>query len=137
MPVPLAGWGRRIAAGLIDLLPPVVVLLWDPGLAAAVFTLAYLWLMGHLDGATGQSPGKALLGLRVVDGSGSPIGSRAGVMRRYLHVLDLVPLGLGFLLPLVHVRRQTFADRIMATFVVSGMKPRRLSLALWIPPRSG
>jgi len=39
-------------------------------------------------------------------------------------------------MPLIHVKRQTFADRIMSTFVVSGARRRRLSLALWIPPRS-
>jgi uncharacterized RDD family membrane protein YckC len=124
-------------AGLIDLAPlAVVVAWWDSVPWIVVFVLAYLWLMGHLDGVVGQSPGKALLGLRVVDGTGAPIGGRAGVARRFLHLVDLIPVGLGFLMPLIHVKRQTFADRIMSTFVVSGARRRRLSLALWIPPRS-
>ena len=136
MPTPLAGWGRRVLAGLIDLAPPVLVGLWNRGWVAVAFGLAYFWLLGHLDGVSGQSPGKALLGLRVVDATGATVGGRAGVIRRFLHALDFFPLGLGYLLPLVHARRQTIADRLMSTFVVAGMAPKRVSLLLWIPPRS-
>src|SRR5690606_36590022 len=82
-PVPLAGWSRRMLAGLIDLAPLAdVVAWWDSVPWIAVLVLAYLWLMGHLDGVVGQSPGRARLGLRVVDGTGAPIGGRAGVARR-------------------------------------------------------
>ncbi|MFO7299542.1 MAG: RDD family protein [Actinomycetes bacterium] len=136
-PVPLAGWGRRALAGIIDLAPLVLLLFWDGTIWRVAVAVAYLWLLGHLDGVTGQSPGKALLGLRVVDAAGADIGGRAGVIRRFLHVVDLAPLGLGFLLALVHVRRQTIADRLLSTFVVSGFAPRKPSLGLWIPPRSG
>lgn len=136
-PTPLAGWGRRVAAGLIDVAPLALVVLWNRGWAAVAFGAAYLWLLGHIEGVGGQSPGKASLGLRLVDGAGGLVGGQAGVGRKFLHVLDAVPLGLGFLLPLVHVRRQTVADRVMSTFVVTGVPPRRLSLALWVPPRSG
>ena len=136
IPTPLAGWGHRVAAASIDAVPPALVAIWNRGWAAVVFGVAYFWLLGHLDGISGQSPGKALMGLRLVDNAGSVVGGRVGVLRRLLHVLDILPLGLGFLLPLVHVRRQTIADRILSTFVVRGLTPKRVSLALWIPPRS-
>lgn len=135
-PTPLAGWVRRVRAGLVDGAPLLVFALWNRGWLAVGVGLAYLWLLGHLDGVTGQTPGKALLGLRLVGGNGAPPGKRVGVARKFLHVVDLIPLGLGFLVPLVHLRRQTFADQIVSTFVIGGTPPRPLSLALWLPPRS-
>lgn len=136
IPTPLAGWQRRVLAGLIDAVPPALFAIWNRGWPAIVVAVAYLWLLGHLDGTTGQTPGKALVGLRLVDAGGAPPGKRVGISRKFLHVIDLAPLGAGFLLPLVHVRRQTFADQIVATYVVGGVTPRRLSLVLWLPPRS-
>jgi uncharacterized RDD family membrane protein YckC len=135
-PGPLASWGRRVAAMAIDLFPLVLLSFVDRPWVSLVLAAGYLVLLGRIEGLTGQTPGKAILGLKVVDGSGMTVGPAAGVGRKALHVLDLVPAGLGFVLPLVHVRRQTIADRIMATYVVSGVPPRHLSLALWIPPRS-
>ena len=38
--------------------------------------------------------------------------------RDLLHILDLLPLWLGFLWPLWDARRQTFADKIMKTVVL-------------------
>lgn len=136
IPTPLAAWLPRVRAALVDGAPLLFFAVWNRGWAAVAFGVAYVWLLGHLDGVSGQTPGKALLGLRLVGSGGSVVGKRVGVGRKFLHVLDLMPLGIGFLMPLVHVRRQTFADQVVSTFVVSGVPPRRLSLALWLPPRS-
>lgn len=135
-PVPLAHWSQRALAALIDVAPVAAFALWNRSWPAVAVAIAYLWWVGVIDGLTGQSPGKALLGLRLVDQRGTVVGRRMGVGRKFLHVLDLLPLGLGFLLPLVDVRRQTLADRMLSTFVVSGARPRRMSVALWVPPRS-
>lgn len=136
VPTPLAAWFARVRAALVDAGPLLFFALWNRGWAAVAFGVAYIWLLGHLDGVSGQTPGKALLGLRLVGSGGSVVGKRVGVARKFLHLVDLVPLGLGFLIPLVHVRRQTLADQIVSTFVVAGVPPRRFSLALWLPPRS-
>ncbi len=136
VPTPLAAWFPRVRAALVDGAPLFFFAVWSRGWAAVAFGVAYIWLLGHLDGVSGQTPGKALLGLRLVGSGGSLVGKRVGVARKFLHVFDLTPLGIGFLIPLVHVRRQTFADQIVSTFVVSGVAPRRFSLALWLPPRS-
>lgn len=136
VPIPLAAWFPRVQAALVDGAPLLFFAVWNRGWAAVAFGVAYVWLLGHLDGVSGQTPGKALLGLRLVGSGGSVSGKRVGVGRKFLHVLDVMPVGIGFLIPLVHVRRQTFADQIVSTFVVSGVQPRRFSLALWIPPHS-
>lgn len=136
VPIPLAGWSLRVRAALIDGAPLAFFAVWSRGWAAVAFGVAYLWLLGHLEGVSGQTPGKALLGLRLVRSGRSMVGQRVGVARKFLHLFDLLPLGIGFLVPLVHVRRQTFADQLLSTFVLSGVTPRRFSLALWLPPRS-
>jgi uncharacterized RDD family membrane protein YckC len=135
-PGPLASWGRRVAGMAIDLIPLVLLVFVARAWVTVALAVGYLVLISRIEGLTGQTPGKALLGLKLVDGAGATLGAVAGVGRKALHVLDLAPVGLGFVLPLVDVRRQTIADRIMATYVVAGVPPRRLSLALWIPPRS-
>jgi hypothetical protein len=47
-----------------------------------------------------------------------PIGFGAAFVRGLAHLLDLLSLGVGFLLPLTDERRQTLADKIMGTIVI-------------------
>jgi uncharacterized RDD family membrane protein YckC len=102
-----------------------------------LLTLGYWILIGHIEGLTGQSPGKAIMGIRLVNAQGQLVGSGAGIGRRFLHVLDLIVCGLGFLLPLVDAKRQTIADKVMSTFVVSGAEKKPFSFDLWVPPKTG
>lgn len=125
-----------MAGTAIDLSPLVLLSFVERPWISVVLAVAYLVLISRIEGLTGQTPGKAILGMKLVDEAGATVGPAAGIGRRVLHVLDVAPVGLGFMLPLVHVRRQTIADRIMATYVVTGVTSRRLSLALWVPPRS-
>lgn len=140
-PVPLADWGTRAVGYLIDFVPFVVIgalfrsnffILAPVGLVGVAYTI----LLGHLDGVTGQTPGKAMMGIRVVDVKGELIGSGAGIGRKFSHIIDGLVCGLGFLLPLVDVRRQTIADKVMNTFVVTGAEKKPFSFDLWIPPKS-
>jgi RDD family len=48
-----------------------------------------------------------------------PIGAGAAFVRRLAHALDILTLGVGYLLPLWDVRRQTLADKVMRTVVIS------------------
>ena len=74
---------------------------------------------GYLQGNTGQSVGKRVIGLRTVrEADGRPVGGGAGFGRAFLHVLDFLPCGVGFLLPLWDRKRQTIADKIMGTIVI-------------------
>ena len=157
---PLAGWGTRVVASLIDSLiqlvgaiPYVVGLVLvvvgapkprydstttvlsapsaDSGSTALVvfgavlaglgFLLALglqIWNRAFKQGRTGQSIGKKVMGIRLVDEySGQPIGAGMSFVRELAHALDGAAY-LGYLWPLWDDKRQTFADKILNTVVV-------------------
>lgn len=144
---PLAGWGRRVGAYLIDMAPGIVTSI----VAATAYALVLLDLAGSLRaaprstvlivvtaagalglaalawtaynrwvtaGRTGQSAGKRILGLRLLsEQTGQPIGGLNALLRDLVHLLDGVAC-LGYLWPLWDDKRQTFADKIIHTVVV-------------------
>jgi uncharacterized RDD family membrane protein YckC len=101
-----------------------------------VVGIAYTVLLGHLDGVTGQTPGKAMMGIKLVDANGELIGSGAGIGRKFVRFIDWMVCGLGNLLPLVDVKRQTIADKLMSTYVVTGVDKKPFAFDLWIPPKT-
>jgi uncharacterized RDD family membrane protein YckC len=77
----------------------------------------------------GQSLGKKAVSIKLVRaGDGQPPGFLIALGRGLLHVLDALPLCLGFIAPAWDDKRQTFADKIVATVVVKatqyGQSPR-------------
>ena len=79
--------------------------------------LVFILLNGFLEGRGGQSMGKRLACLYLIQpGSGEYIGGWRGVYRRVLHVLDTIPMCLGWLYGLGTGR--TVADTIAGTIVV-------------------
>ena len=117
-----ASWWLRIAARLLDLGCVALTLsAWTgrSGLGPPWgWNLLTACLLGALDGACGATPGKLLLGLRVVDEeSGRPLGVGRGIVRKVLHAVDHYTL-IGWLWPLVDRRRQTFADKLAGSVVV-------------------
>ncbi|HEY2960547.1 MAG TPA: RDD family protein [Actinomycetota bacterium] len=136
----LANWLQRVGAYLIDdligIVPVVAIGLvagaisGDSGRlsggAGALLGLAYLasfvlWIYNRaiLAGRTGQSWGKKALNLRLVRmADGQPLGGLLCFVRDIVHVLDGICL-IGYLFPLWDARRQTFADKIMNSVVLS------------------
>jgi uncharacterized RDD family membrane protein YckC len=137
----LANWPQRVGAYLIDYLIAAIpaflaVLLFggtssggnDPnagaGLVAFLLYLVSLgvWLYNRAiqQGRTGQSWGKQVLNLRLVRmADGQPMGGGMAFVRDLAHILDALPCYIGFLFPLWDARRQTFADKVMSTVVLS------------------
>lgn len=122
----LANWMDRAIAGLIDFF-----LLFVPAVYFDLVSNGELWLLfaglaaawglynGYRQGESGQSVGKRVIGLRTVrEADGQVLGGPAGFGRAFLHLLDLLPCGGGFLLPLWDGKRQTIADKIMGTLVI-------------------
>jgi uncharacterized RDD family membrane protein YckC len=66
----------------------------------------------------GQTPGKALLGLRVLTLKGERVHPLRGALRALGYLLSGLLLGLGFLLILVDDRRQGLHDKLAGTCVV-------------------
>jgi uncharacterized RDD family membrane protein YckC len=76
----------------------------------------FVWNYGYRQGTTGSSIGKSLLKFKVVsENTGKPIGFGLSVLRQIAHVVDAVILHIGYLFPLWTAKRQTLADKIMAT----------------------
>jgi uncharacterized RDD family membrane protein YckC len=81
----------------------------------------------------GQSPGKRLLGLRVVDGRGLPLALEQSFVRNVIRVLDLAPVfyGLGAAAIGVDRHRRRLGDLAADTMVVreSAMEAETASIA--------
>jgi uncharacterized RDD family membrane protein YckC len=130
----LAEWPQRVVAYLLDilcLLPLIILQVIFSQISTALGLLVNLVLVvaafyfGYLNGATGQSPGKALTGLKVVgEKSGQVVGGGAGVIRQIAHFVDSIICLLGYFLPLVDSKKQTLADKIMGTVVITGAEKK-------------
>lgn len=138
-----AAWSARAGAFTIDVLFGLAVigclllqvwaaprggwLWWIALIAAAVVLLAVAFNRLVLPAATGWSLGRSLAGIRVVHSDGTPPGPWLLLLRDLAHLLDTVPLLLGWLWPLIDDRRRTFADVLTRTEVryVDGEVPDR------------
>lgn len=137
-----AGFGRRLAATLVDLtlisvvVFPLLYLFYGPDyflwaethnvffniysfgdfMISKLMPLAFVVYCWHRYGAT---PGKFLLGCRVIDlasGKHPELGQAVG---RYLaYVVSLLPAYLGFLWILWDRRKQGFHDKLVKTAVL-------------------
>ena len=77
-----------------------------------------IWNRAFKQGRTGQSIGKNVMGIRLVDEhTGQPIGPGMAFVRELAHYLDGA-VYIGYLWPLWDDKRQTFADKILNTVVV-------------------
>lgn len=139
-PGQLIEWPQRVLATLIDgafiVAGYIVILILATifgaiadALGLIIILIGYLALVGasyfyfpYLTGTTGQSPGKRLIGIKVIsEGTGQPIGGGMGIARQFVHILDSFCL-IGYLFPLWDPKKQTFADKILKTVVVPGPK---------------
>jgi uncharacterized RDD family membrane protein YckC len=76
-----------------------------------------------LQGRTGRSWGKRVVGLRLVDEeSGRPIGPGAAFARDVGHLIDCLPLFIGWFRPIWNRRKQTYADRLAGTVVLRDVR---------------
>jgi uncharacterized RDD family membrane protein YckC len=84
-----------------------------------------VWNICFNGGRTGYTVGKGIIGIKLVkEATGEPIGAGMALLRSFAHVLDALPCYLGFLWPLWDVKRQTFADKVVASVVID--RPRDL-----------
>ena len=133
--VAYGSWLQRVAAYLLDGVITGVPLLIGVALASAVgggtgmalyLLLALVSLVIHIynrwimAGRTGQSWGKKVVGLRLIaEQTGQPIGAGMAFVRDLAHIVDGVICYVGYLFPLWDVKRQTIADKMLSTVVVT------------------
>lgn len=143
------GFWRRLSAFLIDkcILLVISILLMaisspivdininvDPEAIAAAgpFFLAYYGAMTVLNmvyftyfhGATGQTPGKMALGLKVIQNTGAPMTFGVAFLRWVGYIISGIILDLGFAWIAFDRKKRGWHDMIAATYVVrtSGTK---------------
>jgi uncharacterized RDD family membrane protein YckC len=107
-----------ISAEDIPMLEPVMSLFMRPGTAGLVillFIISYHTLFWFF---AGQTPGKALLGLRVVTMEGKRVSILRGILRYFAYYLSAIPILLGFWWILVDDQRQGWHDKIARTVVI-------------------
>jgi Mce-associated membrane protein len=151
-----ASWGQRVVAAILDnaILAGVSWLALGPGFGVPTLTpgwagaaedaarnggllvlvpIAALVVLLVLQALTGWTPGKLVTGIRMVrEEDHRPAGLWKTVARWALHLLDAIFL-IGYLRPLWHARRQTFADSIVRTVVLREVLdlPRRPRIILY------
>jgi uncharacterized RDD family membrane protein YckC len=121
---PRASFGQRILAGIIDAVIVGIitgilrVVLGNAGQALGlVVGLAYTtYLEG---GASGQSIGKRVMGLRVVDAqTGGSIGYGRGAIRWLVSIVSAIPIFLGYFWMLWDGEKQMWHDKASTSYVV-------------------
>ncbi len=125
---PPAGFWRRFAAALIDgillsivngVLRAALGLRIGPGAALGLALSAGYFMYFH--GRTGQTPGNAALGIRVVDERerlGKPIGYGRAFLRWLVSIPSAFIVLLGYLWMLWDPRKQTWHDKAAGSLPV-------------------
>lgn len=85
-------------------------------LLSAAISCAYYTLFIGLNGAT---PGKLMMGLRVVRASGEPVGAGIAMLRWASEFVSRLTLGIGYLMVIWHPERRALHDLIAGTKVVT------------------
>ena len=86
---------------------------------AGFFYLLFMYLYFiFFFSTTGQTVGKAVMGLRVITTDGKRMGVKRSFIRTLCYTLSLMPLGLGFLWVLGEDRRKAWHDKIAHTYVL-------------------
>ncbi len=132
---PLASWGQRVLASLLDGLVAAGVALVPVLLGAAIGggtggILIFLGIVGALgwviyqhvqQGTTGQTFGKKQIGIRLLrEQDGRPVGAGMSLLRIIVHQVDSFACYLGYLWPLWDPKKQNWTDKILGTVVIVG-----------------
>jgi uncharacterized RDD family membrane protein YckC len=141
--LPLAEPGTRIGAWLIDvgiIFAGVIVALIFSAISTALGLLAYLvvialsiavLILGE-GGPLGQTPGKHLLGIKVVGPRPGPIGYGQAFIRYIGRILDTIVCGLpiGYIWVFFDEQRRAWHDMVADTRVVMA-PPGERSIGYW------
>lgn len=122
---PRANFGQRLGAYLVDVIilavPYLILFAILDDVVAYVITLVIgIAYFAYFEGsASGQTVGKKLLKIRVVDfGSGGAIGIGRALVRYVARIVSSIPCALGYLWMLWDREKQTWHDKLSTTVVV-------------------
>ncbi len=84
----------------------------------------FIWNQCIRQGRTGATLGKSVLAIRTVHADMQPIGAGLAFVRYLLNIVNGIPCYLGYLWPIWDDKKQTFADKIMSTYVIKASEPQ-------------
>ena len=85
-----------------------------------IVAFGYLMLQMVKQGNTGQTIGKKIVGLKVIsEATGQPIGPGMSIARYFAHIVDSIICYIGWLFPLWDAKKQTIADKLLGTVVIT------------------
>ncbi len=85
------------------------------------YAMAFLLNAGYFiyfHGTTGQTPGKKMLGLKVVQLNGDPLTPGIAFLRWVGYIISKIPLFLGFIWAAFDPKKQGWHDKIAGTCVI-------------------
>ena len=122
---PRASFGVRFLAALVDgvmlgVIGAILSAIFGRALGSALQLALGLAYYAYLEGSpSGQTVGKKLLNIRVIDfNGGGPIGPGRALLRYVGRIISAIPCGLGYFWMLWDANKQTWHDKIAATVVV-------------------
>jgi uncharacterized RDD family membrane protein YckC len=121
---PRAGFWRRFAAAIIDslitgvVLVVLLLLLKTVGYALGIL-IGVAYFTSFEGGPSGQTPGKQVMGIRVIDlATGGPIGYGRAFIRYIGRIVSGIVIYLGYLWMLWDKEKQTWHDKFASDVVV-------------------
>jgi|GEM_PF-5282663 len=89
-------------------------------LSAYGLVFFFIWTFINLvcSSTTGQTPGKMLMGIRLIKTDGETVGVVHAVVRLIGYVLSILPFFLGFLWAVVNTEKQGLHDKLAQTYVI-------------------
>jgi uncharacterized RDD family membrane protein YckC len=134
-----AGAGSRFLAVLIDAVITTALAAFIAWMAARLlpravvqalfitvsFLLTWGWHLWFETRGRGQTPGKRLLSLRVIDARGLPVSLHQSLARNIVRTVDFLPLfyGVAAVTSLVDGRRRRLGDIVASTLVIREAQP--------------
>ncbi len=121
-----SGFWRRFAAALIDGIALGVVsgilraILGNAGGEGLGLVISFGYYT-YFHGKTGQTPGDAVMSIRVVDfrdGTGEPIGYGRALVRALMSIVSALALLLGYFWMLWDSEKQTWHDKVAGSVVI-------------------
>ncbi|MFV0524552.1 MAG: RDD family protein, partial [Acidimicrobiales bacterium] len=138
-----AGLGSRIMARLVDLFAMASIalalnILLGPFSSSALVSIgAIILLYPMLEGRAGTTPGKKMVGLRVITVDGGPITYRQALIRSATALVEIYTLPPGGALALTSAllspRSQRIGDVAAGTLVVVDTRTRAKVAGIWLP----
>jgi uncharacterized RDD family membrane protein YckC len=106
-------------------------------LAAVIFGITFLYDVLFETLGSGRTPGKRVMGLRVVRVGGGPVGFLSSSIRNLVRIVDALPgmYLIGLVAIVASSRNQRLGDLAAGTLVVrERTEARSPSTASWVPP---